>query len=112
ASLHTNFKLDSQGGYLALVRPDTTTIVSQFNYPQQHPDVSYGLARQIRPAPLIGAGTPVRVLVPTSGASGLTWTGGAEPFNDSAWLAATNGVGFDQSTNSGAGLAGLLGWWD
>src|SRR5437867_2389745 len=35
ASLHANFKLDSQGGCLALVRPDGTTIVCQFNYPDQ-----------------------------------------------------------------------------
>ena len=30
--LHTNFALDKAGGYLALVAPDGTTVVSEFNY--------------------------------------------------------------------------------
>ena len=42
--LHTNFQLDGGGEYLALVRPDGTTVLSQFNpFPRQNPDVSYGL---------------------------------------------------------------------
>ena len=109
APLHTNFKLDAAGGYLALVSPDGATIISQYAYPEQRTDVSYGIGREIDPVPLISRGTPVRVLVPTSGEFGLLWTGGAEPFNDPAWLTATNGVGFDQSTNGGAGL---MGWWN
>src|SRR6185503_15122909 len=102
--------LDAAGGYLALVRPDGATIASQFSYLKQRTDVSYGMSREINPVPLIRAGAPMRVLVPTNSAPG--WTGVAEPFNDLAWLRATNGVGFDQSTNSVAGLAGLNGWWD
>lgn len=40
--LHTNFRLPVNGGYLALVDPNTN-IVSVFNaYPAQQPDVSYG----------------------------------------------------------------------
>ncbi len=44
--LHTNFRLGSDGGYLALVRPDGLTIESAFapGYPKQRQDVSYGLA--------------------------------------------------------------------
>ena len=46
--LHTSFKLDADGGYLALVMPDGVTIVSEFgpagsNYPGQEEGVSYGL---------------------------------------------------------------------
>jgi hypothetical protein len=108
APLHTNFKLNSAGGYLALVRPDLT-IASQFNYPQQRADVSYGVSRDLDPIPLIAAGTPLRVLVPGDGALGLLWTGAIEPFDDSNWLSATNGVGFDQSTNGGPSL---IAWWD
>ncbi|HAB17604.1 MAG TPA: CotH kinase family protein [Verrucomicrobiota bacterium] len=45
AQWHTNFKLASGGGYLALVRPDGRTIVSEFDgYPAQWSDVSYGPA--------------------------------------------------------------------
>ena len=43
--LHTNFKLDAGGEYLGLVKPDGTTVVSQFSpeFPEQTADVSYGL---------------------------------------------------------------------
>ncbi len=46
AELHTNFRLDKAGGYLALARP-ATNIVSEFTpaYPKQSPDVSYGRVR-------------------------------------------------------------------
>ena len=44
APLHTNFKLDRGGGYLALLDSDTN-VVSAFNpYPSQFTDVSYGRA--------------------------------------------------------------------
>src|SRR5436309_8347746 len=91
APLHTNFKLDAAGGYLALVRPDGASIVSQFNYPKQRPDVPYGMSREINPVPLFSAGAPMRVLVPTNGPLGFQWNGLAEPFNDLGWLSATNG---------------------
>ncbi|MBE7504329.1 MAG: lamin tail domain-containing protein [Verrucomicrobiales bacterium] len=43
--LHTNFRLDAQGGYLALL-DSTTNVVSEFNpYPAQLEDVSYGRDR-------------------------------------------------------------------
>lgn len=41
---HTNFKLDSMGEYLAIVRPDGTTIDAVFHptFPEQLADISYG----------------------------------------------------------------------
>ncbi|MCH1509919.1 MAG: lamin tail domain-containing protein [Akkermansiaceae bacterium] len=41
---HTNFGLSDQGEYLALVQPGGT-VVQEFapSYPQQYPDISYGL---------------------------------------------------------------------
>ena len=43
AELHTNFRLPTSGGFLALVDPNTN-IVAVFNgYPAQQADVSYGL---------------------------------------------------------------------
>lgn len=39
--LHTNFTLQRESGYLALVRPDQT-IASEFTYGAQAPDVSFG----------------------------------------------------------------------
>ena len=42
--LHTNFKLNRNGDYLALVQPDKKTIATEFSsqYPAQINDVSYG----------------------------------------------------------------------
>ena len=44
--LHTNFKLDAGGEYLALVRPDGLTIQHEYTpaYPDQVDDISYGLS--------------------------------------------------------------------
>ncbi len=46
AELHTNFKLDGDGEYLALVQADGATVAHEFapQYPEQLDDVSYGLA--------------------------------------------------------------------
>ena len=41
-SLHTNFVLSKEGGYLALIAPDGVTVVSEFNYLEQAQDISYG----------------------------------------------------------------------
>ncbi|MGI9241652.1 MAG: lamin tail domain-containing protein, partial [Verrucomicrobiales bacterium] len=46
--LHTNFKLDADGDYLALVKPDGVTVVQEFSWGgseaviRQYADVSYG----------------------------------------------------------------------
>jgi hypothetical protein len=40
--LHTNFKLDKDGGYLALVDPKTNVVSAFANYPAQQEDISYG----------------------------------------------------------------------
>lgn len=43
--MHTNFRLNGDGEYLALVKPDGVSITREYSpaFPQQHPDVSYGL---------------------------------------------------------------------
>ena len=43
--LHTNFRLEREGEYLAVVKPDGTTVSFHYTtkYPQQFSDVSYGL---------------------------------------------------------------------
>ena len=40
--LHTNFTLQKESGYLALVKPDGVTIATEFIYGPQYQDVSYG----------------------------------------------------------------------
>lgn len=44
--LHANFSFDKAGGFVALTKPDGSTIVSSYNYPQQTGDVSYGTLGQ------------------------------------------------------------------
>lgn len=45
--LHTNFKLSSDGEYLALVRPNGKTIAHEYlpKYPKQKADISFGLTK-------------------------------------------------------------------
>jgi hypothetical protein len=63
--LHTNFKLDAEGGYLALVLSDGRTVIHEYapSYPPQLTDVSYGMVQY--PAQL--AGPPEYLAVPTPG---------------------------------------------
>ena len=53
----------------------------------------------------ITEGADARAFVPTDGSLGtVAWTGGAEPFDDSAWLDVKTGVGFDR----GSGASGFV----
>src|SRR5437773_3702302 len=62
AELHTNFKLDAQRGYLALVKPDGATIASDFapEYPQQVPNASFGVEMGDPSMPLVTTTSPKR----------------------------------------------------
>ena len=66
--LHTNFRLDASGEYLALVDPKGTNIVTQFapEYPPQVPDVSFGFALTTTNLMLVATGATARVLVPSA----------------------------------------------
>ncbi|MBW8017930.1 MAG: hypothetical protein FVQ82_17305, partial [Planctomycetes bacterium] len=47
--LHTNFKLNADGGYLAIVAPDGQTTSHQYeNYPDQKTNYSYGIKEERR----------------------------------------------------------------
>ncbi len=96
--LHTNFKLDAAGGYLALVRPDGTnsTTFSPF-FPPQAEDLAYGYAVQVTTATPVQPGSAGRVLVPGDGSLGSTWT--QPDFDDTAWPAAVNGIGYETGVN-------------
>src|SRR6478609_5667090 len=85
--LHTNFQLDSDGEYLALVQPGGT-VAHQYSpaFPNQRQNISYGIETPTVSTSLIASGATSRVLVPTSGTLGTTWT--ATAFNDAAWPAA------------------------
>ena len=96
--LHTNFKLDPDGEYLALVKADGTTITSEIapEYALQIADVSYGIPMESAQSTLLGAGATAHVQVPASDALGATWT---QPvFDDAAWLAGPTGIGYDKKS--------------
>ena len=95
ATLHTDFQLQTSGEYLALIKPDGTNVVSAFSptYPVQVEGVSYGVPVVQTTTTLVAGGAAAKVLVPRNGAAGLAWTG--NPFDDSAWLGTTTGVGYE-----------------
>ncbi|MEO7318284.1 MAG: lamin tail domain-containing protein, partial [Chthoniobacteraceae bacterium] len=92
--LHTNFKLSADGGYLALIRANST-IATQFNpYPAQYDDRPYGYGQSVTTTTLIGPGAAVKYLVPTSATpTNATWT--PRTFNDTSWSNGTSGLGFE-----------------
>jgi len=101
AELHTNFKLDADRGYLALVKPDGSTIASEFGsqYPQQVAGASYGIEMADRPGPLFTAATAKRVMVPSADL-GMGWA--AAEFDDSKWFPVAGSVGFRNGNNEAA----------
>jgi hypothetical protein len=105
--LHANFKLDSGGEFLALVRPDGATVADALapRYPPQRPGLSFGDGVELLSPPLVAADAPARVLVPSDGALERRWTGAAEsePFDDSdaaGWSAGRAPIGYDRGSPS------------
>ena len=71
--LHANFKLNANGEYLGLVKPDGQTVAHHFlmKYPKQQDDVSYGLPvslDSIKSSESTLIGGAIRFLQPTPGA--------------------------------------------
>jgi len=93
APLHTSFKLDADGGYLALVKPDGVTIASEWRYGPQRANYSYGIGQTVLVNPLVASDAVVRVWVPADGTLGLSWV--SNNFNDTSWLVGTNGVAYE-----------------
>ena len=107
--LHKTSNSRPPHSYLALVMPDGVTKATEFKtYPKQLPDVSYGFGLVPAANLLITTNSTGRVLVPTDGTLGTNWT--AMGFNDTAWRAATNGIGFEtgQSEDLGTVSADVL----
>jgi hypothetical protein len=101
--LHTNFKLSSQGEYLALIRPDGT-VASEFSplFPIQLPDVSYGITGNQANTALVAPGATAKALIPENaslrsptrrGDTRQAWT--LETLDDHSWLTGTTGIGYD-----------------
>lgn len=66
--LHTNFRLSAEGEYLALVKSDGVTVASQFTFPGQVADVSFGIPQLGEPPNLSAGSNAVYFTLPTPGA--------------------------------------------
>ncbi|MEP0843027.1 MAG: chitobiase/beta-hexosaminidase C-terminal domain-containing protein, partial [Phycisphaerae bacterium] len=92
--LHTNFQIDKDGGFLALVRPDGQTIEHGYqpSYPQQVRDVAFGLS-QFTTQPIVPRAV-ASYRVPTAADEGLgdAWTDPDFPAAD--WPTGLTGLGF------------------
>ena len=101
--LHTNFRLDANGGYLALVQPDQRTIVSEFgsaetDYARQFEDISYGVQERAESIDLISRNSTIETFVPRDDSLATSWTDVG--FDSSAWAQGQGSVGYDTSTGA------------
>jgi hypothetical protein len=93
-NLHTNFQLESNGEYLALVSPGGQVVAHGYvpEFPEQLTNVSYGLAQGSVTALAKGALAAYHVPTPADAGLGTSWT--ATDFPDSAWSVGPTGLGF------------------
>ncbi|MCU0253906.1 MAG: CotH kinase family protein, partial [Acidobacteria bacterium] len=99
--LHTSFKLDAGGEYLALVKPDGVTIAHEFapQYPAQVSDTSYGFEQSAAQHLAKGSMAAWHVPVADDAALGVEWT--AAPFDDGSWPTGPTGLGFTGNASTG-----------
>ena len=95
APLHTNFRLPAGGGYLALVQADGLTVATEFTYPGQVADVSYGFGVVTTNSILVATNSSAHLRVPLQDGDAVGWQGVA--FEDTAWQVIINGFGFGPS---------------
>ena len=99
APLQTGFQLAADGEYLALVDPNGV-IATEFSpvFPAQTADVSYGAGTLATNLTALASNATLRVRVPINGIDGTNWM--LAGYDDSAWMAGTNGVGYSSATNT------------
>ena len=109
--LHTGFKLNTDGEFLALIDPAGTIVHSYApTFPPQASNISYGIDEDIQVTPLVPAGATARAIVPASDSLGTSWTGGDETFSDVTWTSGTTGVGFE-TRQMGPTVAAPIAYW-
>jgi hypothetical protein len=97
--LHANFKLDGDGEYLALVASDGLTIAHEYGpgFPEQVPDLSYGLMTYS--TPVLTQLNEKRFRVPTADDQGMLWM---DPdFDDASWPLGAGEFSFAASDTGG-----------
>ena len=108
--LHSDFELDADGEYLALVRPDGS-VAEEFSpgFPPQRTDLSFGRGSEVLET-FLGTRVDVAVLVPENDALGETWRGSDadEPFpatEENGWILGHAAIGFDVGPSDAEPLA-------
>jgi len=92
--LHTSFSLAAEGEYLALTRPDGTAATAfSPRYPQQFPDVSYGIEMRVATFALVESNSAVSFLVPSGASTDSSWM--LAGFSDAGWSSGVNGLGYE-----------------
>jgi hypothetical protein len=99
SQLHTDFQLEANGEYLALVGPDGTTVLTEFSpfYPPQSEDRSYGLSSFTGglSETFVAENATGKYLIPIDDTLGNTWHQPAPIFDDSSWNTGTAGLGWE-----------------
>ena len=93
--LHTNFKIDGDGEFLGLVRPDDTMSSALPRFPRQIADTSYGFAMETVATEILAPGATARYLVPRRSRNLPSEWKDAD-FDDSAWAEGVTRFGFDR----------------
>jgi hypothetical protein len=99
APLHTNFQLDKDGEYLALVEPNGVTVASAYTpqFPEQRANISYGIVQNV--ANFLDQGSQLTFHVPTSDEGlGTSWT--TVGFNDTSWIGTSSVVVTEANTST------------
>lgn len=97
--LHTNFRLNGAGDYLALVRPDGVTVVSEYggiDFPEQFEDISYGKASGTSTAALISRSDVIEIY-DRDQAPPSEWRSPEFVVGD-GWMESANGIGFEDES--------------
>ena len=95
--LHTSFRLDATGEYLALFDP-SGAIASEFApaFPPQFTDVSFGLRMETSGHNPVSQDTQIRYAIPASTAEDNVWM--QPDFDDSGWQTGVMGIGYDRNS--------------
>ncbi len=99
--LHTNFRLNGDGEYLALVGPDGVTIAHEYapQFPDQHlPKEGYSYGLSMGGSTIVADGAPVKAWIPQDDSLGAEWL--SPSFNDANWISGKTSVGYGSETGS------------
>lgn len=107
--LHTDFKLSASGEYVALTQPDGITLESEFSFPEQLEDVSWGYGfsggSSTSTVTLVAEHAACTARIPTHSADATGWQ--QVGFNDSGWLSGSTGVGYERVDTGYTSLIGI-----